>query len=434
MMLKNISNIMVTLKEIKDVFFERNNVGDMSYMEINEHTGFGLDGCNLKIAQNHPILTPAMLFVSKLFSQARFYMQNVNTGKKSFKHPTLTMLNNPSYFQSRMDLLESLMFMQIAEGVAILYKKTVIGLPDEASAIYLLDYSKITWPDGFKTTLSASNTDNPIGKVKIIYDKNGENIEIKLDDLYFFYDMPNGFNNKQLFKAKSRLDGLRQTLVNTNDSLVAKNIILKTNGKEMITGDKSGFPLGDDEKTEAQKLLNRRYGLGKGRSRSLVTKSNLTWQSLHIALRDLGLDESVKVDGNIIFTALHIPKDILSLEAKKTTYNNFKESMVSYIQNEIQSSLDAFCLVINTSSNDKNWELKGTYDHMPVMQFIKLERYNVVLKQAEALKALIDAGVPAALALEMCEMPKDTVLEKPKQVTTTAQPKAVIEIVNNEAV
>ena len=42
---------------------------------------WGLTGSNLKIAQNHPILTPAMLFVSKLFSQAEFEMKNIKTGE-----------------------------------------------------------------------------------------------------------------------------------------------------------------------------------------------------------------------------------------------------------------------------------------------------------------------------------------------------------------
>jgi len=105
----------------------------------------------------------------------------------------------------------------------------------------------------------------------------------------------------------------------------------------MITteGGAGTFPLGDEEKRDAQGLFDSGYGLGRTRKRGFLTKANLKWQSLHIALRDLGLDESTKVDGNMIFTGLHIPKDILSLEAKKTTYDNFKQSMASYLQNEL---------------------------------------------------------------------------------------------------
>lgn len=405
-----------------DVLFERTKTGDCVYTQVSEADGWGLKGTNLFIAQNHPILTPALLFVSHLFSQAQFYMENVKTGQRVYKHPVLDLLGNPNYYQTRMDFLESLMFMKIANGVSVVYKRTVIGLPDDPTAIYLLDYNKIKFPDDFKTSLSAANQGNKIGTTIVTYDEGGENLKIKLDDLFFFYDMPSGFNNKQLFSCKSRLDGLRQTLVNTCDSLTAKNIILKTNGKEMITGAKDGFPMDDDEKIEAQKLLNNRYGLSPNRSRSLITKASLTWKSLHIAVRDLGLDESVKVDGNIIYTALHIPKDILSLEAKKTTYNNFKESMVSYIQNEIQAHLDAFCLVVNTFGEDKVWKLKGDYDHLPVMQFIMLERYDVVKKQGEALKLLLDAGVPEELAISMCGLPVGTKLTPPPKIQPQTPP------------
>ena len=94
--------------------------------------------------------------------------------------------------------------------------------------------------------------------------------------------------------------------------------------------------------------------------------------------------------------------------------------MVSYIQNETQSTLDAFCEVINTSSGDKKWKLKGSYDHLPVMQFIMLERYDVVKKQAEALKLLIDNGVPNDVALMMCGMDKTMTLKPPKTPTPTS--------------
>lgn len=400
------------MPSFKSLFWERNKSGQNFYTELIESGKWGLGGCNLEIAQNHPILTPAMLFVSKLFSQASFSMKNTKTGELINNHPLLDLLNDPNYFQTKTDLLESLMFMQIANGVSVIWKRNIIGLEGSIESIYLLDYNLITWPDNFVTKMSLSSSKNKIKDTNIVYDKDGENHAIKLSELMFFYDMPNGLKSKNMYKNASRLDGLKQTLINTCDSLIAKNIILKTNGKEMLSGSKEGFPLDETEKIEAQRLFNVNYGLAKNRSRSLITKANVNWQSLHIALRDLGLDESVKVDGNIIFTALHIPKDILSLEAKKTTYNNFKESMVSYIQNEQQSSLDSFCEVFNKGIKYKNLKLVGTYEHLPVMQFIKKQKYESAELQGKALKALLDAGVPDEVALELVDLPKNTKLAK----------------------
>ena len=175
----------------------------------------------------------------------------------------------------------------------------------------------------------------------------------------------------------------------------------------MISGVKEGFPLNKEEKDQIERNYQDNYGLGFNRKRGLVLSASVTHKSLHIALRDLGLDESVKTDGNIIYTALHIPKDIISLEAKKTTYNNFKESMVSYLQNEMQSSLDAFCAVFNKVLTEEGLELQGDYEHLPIMQFILIERYKGVWERGNALNMLRASGLPDDIALEMVGMDKN---------------------------
>jgi len=353
---------------------------------------------NLELAQKHPILTPAILFVSKLFSQAEFSVVRNSTGKEIAEHDLLKILRKPNNYQTREDFLETLMFIMIAQGVAVVYSKKIIGF-DNPESLFVLNYDLIEWPSGFNEESFRSNKAS-IMENKIIYDKDGENISIKIKDLLFFYDLPN-MMHKNPFKVVSRIEGLRQTLINTLDSMVAKNIILKSNGKELITGKKESFPLGVAEKRDIENIFNSKLGLSFSRKRGVVTQADLTWKSMHIALRDLGLDESVKVDGNLIYTALHIPKDILSLEAKKTTYNNFKESMVSYVQNEMQSSLNSAVAVFNRDL-DLKYTLKGSFEHLPIMQFILKERYEVITLKAGALKALLLVGVPEEDALRIC--------------------------------
>ena len=367
---------------------------------------------NLSMALDHPILTPAMLFIAKLFSQADFSVKRRTTGKDFPNHPILELLENPNSSQTGLDLLEALNFTMIANGVGVIYKKKA-NLRARVNALYVLNFELIEWPEGittgnFKNRLAADGIKNKT----IIYDKNGENLQIRIGDLLFFYDLPNAvFKNP--FLTKSRLDGLKQTLLNTKDSLLAKNIILKTNGKEMISGTKDSFPLTPEEKKDAENLFNNTYGLGFNRKRGLITQATLNHKSLHIALRDLGLDESVKVDGNLIYTALHIPKDIISLEAKKTTYNNFKESMVSYLQNEIQPTLNSFIAVFNSDKDlvDKDYKLTGTYEHLPIMQFILIERYQGIAQRGVALLALRTAGLPDNIALKECGYDETIVLK-----------------------
>ncbi len=363
---------------------------------------------NLGMAQSHPILTPALLFVSKLFSQADLKVINKKTGNEVGDHWLSKLLNKPNGYQTQNDFLESLQFIQIAQGKAVGYLKRPIGFNDspDIDSIYILDSDKIKFPKDYRSKILSSTAKKAIDEQEVVYDEKGENLKIKIKDLLFFYDLPNCLN-KNFYKVSSRLDGLKQTLINTHDSLIAKNIILKTNGKEIIsTGSTEHFPLAGEDKIQAESLLQNNYGLAWNRKRGIVTKANINYQSMHIALRDLGLDESVKVDGNIIFTALHIPKDILSLEAKKTTYNNFKESMVSYVQNEMQASLNSFIEVFQQLLIGTDFKLVGTYDHLPVMQFFLKQKYEGLVVRAQALNDLMKAGVPEEDALELCGFDK----------------------------
>ena len=408
------------IQKLRKLTWTRDSSGNNWYVENNGNGfGSGENMTNLEISQNHPILTPALLFISKLFSQAEFKVVNKETGKEEKNHWLIKLLNKPNLYQTQSDFLESLQFIQIAQGKAVGYLKRPIGFneAEDIDSIYLLDSDLIEWPlkykdANFRSPMLSARAKNVADDEIIRYDENGENLKIKVKDLIFFYDLPNMLQ-KNFYNVNSRLDGLRQTLLNTNDSLIAKNIILKTNGKELISGgNNEHFPLAGDDKEKAESLLQNNYGLGWFRKRGIVTKASINYQSLHIALRDLGLDESVKVDGNLIYTALHIPKDIISLEAKKTTYNNFKESMVSYIQNEMQASTNAFTDVLNQLIDDSDYKLVGTYEHLPIMQFILIERYEGISKKAKALNDLLMTGVPKEVALEMCGFDKNLQLEE----------------------
>ena len=399
-------------EKLRNITWTRDNSGNNTYLVNQNGSGWANYDkmSNLEIAQNHPILTPSMLFVSKLFSQAKFKVVNKDTQKEKKNHWLSILLSKPNAFQTQNDFLESLQFIQIAQGKAVGYLKRTIGF-DSIESIYILDSDKIKWPEKYRSPIMASQDNATINNQEIIYDEDGEKLTIKVKDLLFFYDLPNCLN-ENFYYTRSRLDGLRQTLINTADSLVAKNIILKTNGKEILsTGTNDSFPLAGDDKKQAESLLQNDYGLGWNRKRGIVTKANVTYQSMHIALRDLGLDESVKVDGNIIYTALHIPKDIISLEAKKTTYNNFKESMVSYVQNEMQANLNSFVEVLQELIKESNLELVGTYEHLPIMQFILKERWEGHKVRAEALSAYLATGMPQEIALEMLGFEKNIKLE-----------------------
>lgn len=74
------------------------------------------------------------------------------------------------------------------------------------------------------------------------------------------------------------------------------------------------------------------------------------------------------------------------------------------------ASTNAFCEVLSELMADEGLVLEGTYDHLPVMQFMLKEKYEVVSLQAKALAELIAAGIPEEMAIEMVDFKKGTKL------------------------
>lgn len=405
-------------------YFEQNLDGDFWYEIIND-AGYNTSlRQNVFVAQEHPILTTVINFVSQLFAQAEYWVED-SKGNKIENHWLTNLLSNPDYSLTGSDFSEAVSLAKYAYGTAVLEKVKDRMSSSEPTRLRLLDTTLIKFPD---VTYTQSRKDDH-SKTKITYDENGENRDINIGDLIFLRDIPISPSNyknvanatgdkkvnlKYKFIGKSRIDGLRDTLLNTVVSLKAKKIILETNGKELIssapgTGDN---PLTTTEKDDVEKRLQNNYGLSNSRNRALVTKSQISWQSMHIALRDLGLDESVKTDGNIIYTAWNIPRDVISLDLKKASYQNQKESMVGYIQNDmfpqLKSQLESYNLAFKSYLRPGE-VLKGSYDHLPIMQYVLMQRYEVKNKQADAFKKFVDGGMSPNDAAKQVDIDDETI-------------------------
>ena len=374
---------------------------------------------NLDLCLKHPIITPAILFITRLMCQAEIVIKVKNSNERIYEHDVISLIEDPNPMQTRDDFITEIEFQKIANGVAIIYKKKGIGL--KVDSLYVLDKNCFVFDDGEEIDTNKiiyRSEYKEYLETNLVYNDGFKEFNLKMKDLIFIKDVPYS-KETNIFNVTSRVDGLKQTLINTKDSLIAKNIILKSNGKEMITAGKSGmgsFPFSPEEKKRVEGLMNNKYGVSFSRLRTIVSQTNLSWKSMHIALRDLGLDDSTKVDANIVFTALHIPKDIMSLEAKKTTYNNFKESMTSFIQNNIQQETDYIYNTIYESLTDNRAnKISSSFRHMPIMKYILKEEYEGVKARGEALESLRRAGVPDELALMECGFDEKTELRPYKK-------------------
>ena len=114
----------------------RNLSGDNFY-DLTSYEEWCSVSSNLQIAEDHPILTPALLFDSKLFSQAEFKVRNKKTKKIIENHWASNLLNRPNHFQTQQDFLESLRFMIIAQGVGVVYQKRVPGFNKQVEKLLI---------------------------------------------------------------------------------------------------------------------------------------------------------------------------------------------------------------------------------------------------------------------------------------------------------
>lgn len=380
---------------------------DMEFY-FNQHEYLGAESKNYLLAQGHPLLSTAMLFVSQIFAQAKFVVKDRN-GNSVNDHWILDLLDNPGYSLTKNDFLLSLYFSKMYSGTAVVQMVRSAGF-DQPTKLRILDYNKIDFPGIRLSDHKLSRYD----AYKIMYDREFEASKIKIKDLVFIRDLPvvtsniesldgSTVDSRYIFTGKSRLNGLRQVLYNVTLSFQAKEVILKTNGKELFSSKNSEAPMGDKDKVNVKRKINESYGLTKGRSRAIITRASLDWKSLHIAIRDLGLDESVKTDSNVIFAALQIPRDILSLDGKKSSYKNQKESMVSYLQNTMQPVVNDVAQSLQALLED-GYTIEGGYEHLPVMKYILDQKYQGIIKQAEALKKLLEVGISWEDALDMVDM------------------------------
>lgn len=364
----------------------------------------------LKYGYTHPVLLPILQLLSHYVSKAEFSIKKAD-GTLETDHDLIRLLNNPNHYQSKQDLLAQFVWLKYCLGYNYLMPVAPVGFHDVKSttAIYNLNASLIQFPKDFKTPfVFKPNEAEGIKNTELVYDKEGINLKVKTQHIIPFFDLPNGVANNNLLTAPSRLDALQKPLSNIAKAFEAKNIILQSNGKELFTNQTSGnaqtMPLTDPEKKEINNKFNNSFGLGLKRSRSVVTNANIKWQSLHINLADLGLDESVIKDAKLLLNAFNIPAELISYDGKGAKYENQVQATIAFIQTVIQDIVDDIANSITSYYKLEGEELVATFNHLPIMQVVENNKATAMKKKAEALKALLDAGVEEADALELLNM------------------------------
>lgn len=363
----------------------------------------------LKMAYQHPILMPGISLIADYFSMARF----TDDGKDD--SPMIKLLNNPNIFQTKDDFLKQFIWFKYVFGWLYQHPVTV-GTSMEAKRIkmmYNLKPSLIDFDEDFKTKLPFT-----LGEAKkemdrqFVYDEDNQNKTLTFKDIMAYYDLANGIDeskkDENWWISPSRLDAIHKPLITVQKAFDGKNIVIESNGKELFVnktqGNMAKIPLKKGERTDLERKLGLggKYGVASGQTRTVITNSEVEWQSLHIRLGELGLDDSIIADGHVIIGALGIPPELYSLDGSSSTFENQAKAVVNFIQKKIQVEMNDFTNTINQRFGTK---LVGSYDHLPIMREIEKSKALGMKSIMAGVKQMTDAGIltPAEAKAEYFE-------------------------------
>lgn len=386
-------------------------VNDIQYLRDKDGTHWNFlksqsdsNALNLEDVLCNPVVMACIDIKADLLSKGRYYIENQES------NPIIDILNNPNVNQSKKEYLTLSEFYKTFYGYS--FERPILAI-DELKALFVLDPNKIEFQEDYETPFIYSNSEirkylNSAISYDISTKNNRKKIDIKLKDFIRFYYFSNGVDtrNNNLLKGSSPLKSVTYAIKNINRALEAENKVIQSNGREIFSGGSVGgntggaIPLDEEDKRNIfQRLINS--GVSKNKQRAITTNRKVDWQSLHIKLKDLGLQESISDNARLITQSLKVPFELYKNYKENTAYNNGENAPITFIENVIQPIAEERARKYTDFFGMESTPIKVDFSHLPMMQKKEEQRANVRLKLAQAFKNLVDSGVSPDEAKEM---------------------------------
>lgn len=365
---------------------ERDRNGNVTYTFL-EGDDFINSEKYLDKSFDNPVLATIIALRCKIFSQMEITHLD-RKGNIIENSPYVALLKTPNYFQSQEDFLFQLMWFQSAAGTNLAYQKKAFS-NSVPSALYNLVPSEIDLNKTHKIGkfIVTKKEIAELSEKVIKYKLDNQNFDLKLGDIIPFYDLSNGLTTNSFMKSPSRVKGIMRSLENIEQNLKSKNINLQMSQKYLASN--------KTEPTRAQIQPEDRSDI----ERKLATKSlhisnfNIEVKHLVSDFKKLFLDEMFSNDALTCLLAFEMSRDVLNYFSNgASTHENQNQAMLNYLQNS--TSVDAKSTMNSFSQQwglfEKGEKLKASYDHLPIMQPVMLEKIKTFREYQETLKLGIE--------------------------------------------
>ena len=360
---------------------ERNRLGEFSYTYLDGST-FSDNGKYLELYLCNPVLSTIVNLRADIYAQMK--IEHLDKNDKVIENSAYTnLLYNPNYFQSKEDFFYQQMVFLSVSGNDYIYQQKAFAneLP---RAIYNLipseiDFCKVNKVNKFIVT---EKDKKAFGEQTIKYVLDDMEYKLKLSEIIPLYDLTNGLIKNSFVQSPSRVKAIAPILNNIQQNLASKNMNLQMSQKYIGLNKNDGNLA---QVTEA----DRKDITSKIADKSLViTNGGIDIKHLVQDMKKLYLDEQFADDANKCLLAFGMNKDVLNYFAKDSTFENQEKGIIKYIQNSIQNTADN---TMNSLSSqwgllEKGEKLKASYNHLPVMQSIMVDKINSFKMLQETIK------------------------------------------------
>ena len=361
--------------------------------------GFGgLNWDNLKYLEDYqqvPEVNAIINGIARAFSNGKLQIVSKATGKEVSNNESLVKaLRNPNPYQGTIEwMMQSRIFAEIY-GNEFIYFYTKPGFTNKIAAIYNIP-SDIIKVDDESELPFYKHTSKEL-KYEVTFD--GKTEQLPSESMVHISNSSVELSEDGYICGQSNLKALQPAIQNICAAYEARNVIIKNRGALGIlsnsNSDATGSTLPMDEKEKAA-LQNefRKYGIAKSQHQVIITNLRLQWQQMAIDTDKLKLFEECKADTEKICDAYGYPFELLGNQ-QGVTFENKKQALKSLYQDTIIPKASEWTSALNShfETLDKSWEIRLTYDHLPIFQDNLKERGQAMSTTITALSKAFQDG------------------------------------------
>lgn len=353
-----------------------------------------------KIYKSNPVLNAVINKKATLCSQAKFCVID-SKGNEVKNDPLLKLLENPNILQNKRTFITQWVILNSLDGGVFNYPIAPVGFEGDIKRTKALinismRNAQLTLPYNRSEIENYDGFVEEIGKSEVEITHNGRTYQIPYKELISFYDLSDIPTENDLVNPISRVDSIMKDLSNVDVTLEAMNVIANKPGGVGIVGVGStdptqNVPLRNEERKNLQDELRGSYGLSHSKSSVIFSTASIQYTSTMVRFADLGL---IEVNDNATYNilgAFGIPPEIFTKESGK--YENKKIAELSYIQDEIQSTMDSFCNSLNNYFKYEDKKLIAKFDHLPAFSLKRKQMTESLDKITTTMNNALASGL-----------------------------------------